>query len=248
MGSSIGNAGLTKKEMEQAVEDAVNSPTSFATIRDANEDAINNAGGGGGGGGELLVPDFVVSGTGPYVVPAGFNAKVKVSCRVGHTFTVNGFTTLSVPNSQLINLFGNSTVVSYTVPNGMIFRGRAAAASNQQNAGYIRRGGRTYYVNNSGTTNRHVSALFPYMSSNNDYGSIGANSSLQFEDINSTYKASVGIEAASGENIQARGFNGYAGIMGVIEPLGKVVEGSYTVPEGTTLDGGSDRLIELYVI
>lgn len=63
-------------------------------LQSAMEAALLAAGGGGGGGG-LTFPDLIVTGTGGYTIPVGFNAIVKANCENGQTFSVNGAIVLS---------------------------------------------------------------------------------------------------------------------------------------------------------
>lgn len=82
MGSSITSGGITVNQFAALYEQA------------KTEGLIS----GGGGGGGLGVPDFVVTGSSSYTIPAGFWGYVSASVSNGQVFTVDGVSVLESSN------------------------------------------------------------------------------------------------------------------------------------------------------
>lgn len=80
---------------------------SYQQLRDAVLEALNLGGSGGGGGSSVLVPDLIVTGSGPsaYVIPAGFNAIVNVT---------QGFEDFNVNGSPIIEASGREEDTNIT--------------------------------------------------------------------------------------------------------------------------------------
>lgn len=242
-----GVSGITQAQLEAAVQAALESPENFTVIKDANEAAIIAAGGGGGDS-SLTFPDLVVSGTGPYVIPAGFNAIVRVSCRGSDVFTVNGFQTLGNSANKLTHVNITTTTFgtfSYTVPvnvKGTFYTGYGGSGGNQGVAELL--------VN------------FIRLRQTTDSGSLKSQPSVATgSDLTLTQ---AGYDVAGGDVLSVQRLSGNitVRITGTYWPIGEDSSESQTFilpsqslnppnvfpyPQ-TVINGGSERLVELYAI
>ena len=79
----------------------------YEQLREAFLEALSLSGIGGGGGG-LTFPDLVVTGTGAYSIPVGFNGIAKVNTKNGETFSINGAVVLSSDGVTWNTMYSNS--------------------------------------------------------------------------------------------------------------------------------------------
>ena len=200
---------------------------SFEQMVNAFTRALENAsgGGGGGGGGGETFPDAVVTGTGGYVIPAGFNAIVRVQVTNGGGFTINGSSALESNDFDIqrkvqdpSGTFSGSTSVSvgskrigrYAVFN----RTSSPSGSSQSNVE-----GHPFAYNYMGGSNAQPDSPSAWV--------LGPGGSISTSFSQSPRYRIAGVEYGR-QNVTA--FQ------------------SFKVPEGTTINGGNSRIVELYAI
>lgn len=198
---------------------------SFEQMVNAFTRALENASGGGGGGGSETFPDAVVTGTGGYVIPAGFNAIVRVQVANGGNFTINGSSALESNDFDIqrkvqdpSGTFSGSTVV--TVGSRRI--GRYAVFTRTQSA--------------SGSSSSNVEG-HPYA-----YNYMGGGNATP--DSPSAWVLGPGGTVSTSFSQSPR----YR-IAGVEHGRQNTTAfQTFKVPEGTTISGGNSRIVELYAI
>lgn len=243
---NVSASGSTKKDIQEANDQAIQDR--FDTYRLAFETALVNQGLSGGGGGSTQTwPDLVISGTGPYVVPAGFNAIVHVTCKGNDVFTINGFEALGSAANKLTHVniisIANNTV-SHTVP------------TNQFGTLYLGYGGSG---GNIGQADVLINDL--RMVNYSDNGIIVSNPTVAWQ---KQILHRQELPVAGGDNLKITRINGSVTgyITGTYGPKGLDSSDSHTfmipteslnppnVPPfpQTVFDGGTSRVIELYAI
>lgn len=230
----MGTSGLTKKELIEALLNGDIEASTYQANLDALNDSDLNSGGGGDTG--LRVPDLMVAGTGPYVIPANFDAIVHVSCRDSDVFTINGFPALGSSTHIATNVhFQSTSNVSYTVPNGYkgsFYTGLANIS-----------GGLESYVTINGSSIGVVVSLLETTTRpilNGKRFDLGQGKSLAVQGGSST-----AIRVLSGY-IYQDDFSFHQQTF-TVNGLNKSPPNVDPYPS-TVLDGGTERLIELYAV
>lgn len=199
-----------------------------------------------GGGGSMPFPSTIVTGTGAYTIPSGFNARVTVNCQNGEQFQVNSAVVLSSQNLDLerVSLTSSRTAptssatASNPVSPDRYFLGNAYASAVQANInvnGFAS-------INNDGLTTDSASTGSP----NPAVNPVAVFRQNLVVGPGGTASASTSAPTPSPQASQ-RG-SGTAIVSGV--EIGKQntnVSASYLLPPSTLIDGGR-YVVELYPV
>lgn len=171
-------------------------------------------GGGGGGGGGETFPDAVVTGTGAFVVPVGFNAIVRVECGAGAVFSIGGVNVLTSNHFETVRKIANAPSI----------------------------------VNISCGSNAYmISDTFATLGNVEKFADTGISVAPDIP-INQNYTTMYTGPGATARGTATSGAVG-ASVSGVqIGQQSTRVSQTFKIPEGTSISGGSARLVELYAI
>jgi hypothetical protein len=199
----------------------LNATTNRQELYEAFLQALTDAPSTGGGGSETF-PDLVVTGTGGYTIPVGFNAIVRVYSAEGNAFTVNGVTVQSSQNRDISDFSistGTGNNATTSAPNARLSRFQL-------------------YSNTSSNSNPTVNGGIISQTEAGTYGSQNGQSGVGM--VGSTTIAKTGSNGGSGFNTIVSGISEH--------DQNTVTTQTYKLPEGTLINGGSNRLVELYAI
>lgn len=190
-------------------------------------EVIGNIGGGGGGGGGASFPDTIITGSGSYTIPAGFNAVVNVISHLD-AFTINGYPWFNP--TPLIP-------IAFTVPGGAGSGGNANV---------------TLYTNTGSTTALFIGGLIYNRSLQVGGGSatvyVGAWSSGALANGPDIPLPDLPVQPGQTIRIVANSMVlRLSGDVQEFDPTAVERDGKLSVPTGTVINGGS-YVVELYAI